>query len=479
MLRLRRNNVEAIRTRLIILGAAAALALAGCTGGTGQQAGAGLQTGQAGGVLHSYHVTSSGLTADLEIRANKALPDSSIRFHDLNAPKNAHEAKRSASSCPSPPPIDIYNPFPFPITIQLESFTVRLPCSSSGLFGATFVQIKPVPALISPVKLGDAKASGYSLTFTPAVTSFTLAPKTTYQILIAAEQSTSDVAFPVVPSATTNLTANAPDIASLPTFNGLNISYPNASGASSYSAACFPAFTNGQLAPFLQTVPLVGHPAFYCQLTTPNNAPLTLGQTVNFTVLSPPADRAVFQPDGTTQGFACTAPANNASSCNVPQFTIPTTYQNFIVGNVQDLRICVPARPSVDCNGFANDPQGGTRSSVPCCREFQLLVADDPTYAPPASSLQPWDGLFRMVYTPGVCQASRRAIDNGNAPPGYSDDEQKGVGPAAEFDVRPLAAGTCTVTVSEDPKFILDDTNPNAPVPRSATVSVTITNDAL
>jgi hypothetical protein len=83
-----------------------------------------------------------------------------------------------------------------------------------------------------------------------------------------------------------------------------------------------------------------------------------------------------------------------------------------------------------------------------------------------------------MAYTPGVCQASRRDVDNGNAPPGYSDDQQKGVGPAAEFDVRPLAAGTCTVTVSEDPKFILDDTNPNAPVPRSAAVSITITNNS-
>lgn len=474
--------MEAIRTRLIILGAAAALALAGCGGAGGtaqQQANAGLQTNQAGGVLHSYHVKSSGLSADVEIRADKTLPDSSIHFHGDKAGKGSHHARSTPPACPSVPPIDISNPFPFPITVNLVSFTVTLPCTATGLFGATFVQINPVPAVITPVKLGDATASGYSLTFTPAVTSFTLAPNTTYQILVLAEQSTSDVAFPVVPSATTNLTANAPNITSLPTFNGLNVSYPNASGVSSYSSACFPAFTNGQLAQFLQNIPLVGHPSFYCQITTPNNAPLTLGQTVNFTVLSPPADRAVFQPDGTTQGFACTAPANNASSCNVPQFTIPTTYQNFIVGNVQDLRICVPARPNVDCNGFGNNPQGGTRSSVPCCREFQLLVADDPTYAPPTSYLQPWDGLFRMVYTPGVCQASKRDNDNGKAPPGYSDDGQKGVGPAAEFDVRPLAAGTCTVTVSEDPKFILDDTNPNAPVPRSATVSVTITASSL
>lgn len=468
--------MKAIRTRLIILGAAAALAFAGCAGGSEQQAGAGLQTSQAGGGLHSYHVTRPGVSADLRVRAEKALPDSSVRFHDDTARAGSHHAKLTARTCPSVPPIDISNPFPFPITLRIVSFTVRLPCTASGLFGATFVQIKPVPAVISPSKIGDATASGYSLTFTPAVKSFTLAPKTSYQILVLAEQSTSDVAFPVVPSATTNLTANAPDIASLPTFNGLNFSYPNASGTSNYSAACFPAFTNGQLAPFLQNVPLVGHPAFYCQLTTPNNASLTLGQTVNFTVLSPPADRAVFQPDGTTQGFACSEPANNASSCNVPQFTIPTTYQNFIVGNVQDLRICVPATPGVDCNGFSTDPQGGTRSWVPCCRNFQLLVADDPTYKPPTSPNQPWDGLFRMTYTQGVCKASTKPDNDNDGPPGYSDVGQTGVGPAAEFDVTPLAAGTCTVTVTEDPKYITDDSNPSAPVPRSASVSVTITS---
>jgi len=343
------------------------------------------------------------------------------------------------------------------------------------LFGATFTQIKPAPPVISPLKLGDAKVNGYSITFTPTTKSITLAPHTTYEILVLAEQSTSDVAFPVIPGATTNLTANAPDVISGTTFNGLTFSYPNASGASNYSAACFPAFTNGQLAPFLQNVALVGTPSFYCQLNTPNNAPITFGQTVKFNILSPPPDRAIFEPDGAPQGFACSEPTNNASSCNVPQFTIPTTYENFIVGNVQDLRICVPATPNVDCNGFGSDPQGGTRSYVKCCHgEFQVLVADDPTYKPPTSPSQPWDGLFRMAYTSGVCRASTEPDYNDDAPPGYTDIGQKGVGPAAEFDVTPLAPGTCTITVTEDPKYIIDDSNPSAPGPRSATVSVTI-----
>lgn len=467
-----------MRIRLVLLGTAMTLAFAGC-GGSVQQAGAEPQANQPdSGTLHSYHVSSSGVSVDLAVRASKTLPDSSIGFQSANGSKRSQKRARSfARSCPSIPPIEIFNPFFFPITVRLESFTVRIPCVSSGLFGASSFQIKPKPNTISPLKLGDATANGRSITFTPTAKSITLAPRTVYQILVLAETSTSDVAFPVVPSATTNLTANAPDITSGSTFNGLTFTYPNASGSSNYSAACFPAFVNGQLAPFLQTVALIGTPSFYCQLTTPNNAPVTFGQTVKFNVLSPPPDRALFEPDGTSQGFACSEPSNNASSCNVPQFSIPTTYQNFIVGNVQDLRLCVPSTSNVDCNGFGTDPQGGTRSQVACCREFQLLVADDPTYKPPTSSLQPWDGLFRMTYTPGVCQASTGYDSDADAPPGYSDEGQNGVGPAAEFDVKPLAAGTCTITVTEDSKYIIDDSNPSMPGPRSATISLTITSD--
>lgn len=467
----------AIRMRLIILGAAMALTFAGC-GGTEQQAGAGLQPNQpANGAQRTYHVIGSGVSVDLGVRASKTLPDSSIRFQRAYVSGGRQRRARSSPprTCPSIPPIEIFNPFPFPITIHITSFEVRLPCLMSGtLFGASWTQINPTPSIISPVKLGDATASGYTITFTSTVKSVTLAPRTTYEILVLAETSTSDVAFPVVSSATTNLTANAPDVTSGTTFNGLTFSYPNTSGASNYSAACFPAFVNGQLAPFLQGVAVVGTPSFYCQLTTPGNAPVTFGQTVKFNILSPPPDRALFQPDGTPQGFACSEPVNNASSCNVPQFSIPTTYQNFIVGNVQDLRACVPATPGLDCNGFGTDRQGGRLSKSPCCKDFQLLVADDPTYKPPSSSLQPWDGLFRMAYTSGVCQPSPEVDDDNDGPPGYSDNGQKGIGPAAEFDVRPLAAGTCTVTVTEDPKYIIDDSNPSAPTPRSATVSITI-----
>ncbi|MBV8148794.1 MAG: hypothetical protein JO092_06865, partial [Candidatus Eremiobacteraeota bacterium] len=454
------------------------MALAGC-GAQGQQAGAplGLQPNRAStGGLHLYHlVSSANVKADIALRSSGALPESSIRFQRRHGPE--HLSQRAAESnsqlCPSIPPIEIVNPFFFPITIRLESFVLNVPCT--GLFGASIFQSNPQPAVVSPQKLGDANANGSTITFKPSAMSVTLQPHTTYELLVLPETSTSDVAFPVVPSGTTNLTANAPAITSRATFNGLTFTYATSSGATAYSAACFEAFVNGQLVPFLQNVPLVGTPSFYCQLSTPNNAAITFGQTVNFNVLAPPPDRAIFEPDGNPQGFACGLPANNASTCNVPQFSIPTTYQNFIVGNVQDLRLCVPATPNVDCNNFGNDPQGGSLTMVPCCKEFQLLVADDPTYQPPTSSAQPWDGLFRKSFTPGICEASTASDnDNGDAPPGYSDNEQKGTGPAAELDVKPLSPGTCTITVTEDSRYIVDDSNPSNPQPRSATLAITI-----
>ncbi|HZY98670.1 MAG TPA: hypothetical protein VFE36_03785 [Candidatus Baltobacteraceae bacterium] len=458
--------------RLTLFVAAVAMILTAC-GGPAEQAGGALQVNQATSTgVRYYHVTrSDGVAVDLAIRARSALPESSIGFQPI---KESERALRPSRACPTVPPLQIFNPHSYPTTIELQSFTVQVHCALPGtLFGASFVQIKPQPAVVSPIKLADATASNSKITFTPVAKSIMLAPRTRYEVLVVSETSTSAVAFPVVPGSTTNLTANAPAITSGPTFNGLTFKYSSSSGAATYSAACFPAFSDGVLEPFLQNVPLVGTPSFFCQLSTPNNAVVTFGQTVTFNVLSPPPDRALFEPDGQPQGFACGEPTNNASSCNVPQFSTPTTYQNFIVGNVQDLRLCFAAKLNTDCNTFGTDPQGGALTKLRCCGEFQLLVADDPTYKPPTSSAQPWDGLFRMSFTAGVCVPKVGPDADDDAPPGYSDN-QKGIGPAAELDVKVLAPGTCTITVTEDSRYILDDGNPSAPKPRSATIALPV-----
>ncbi|MGB6985575.1 MAG: hypothetical protein WBD74_06295 [Candidatus Aquilonibacter sp.] len=421
---------------------------------------------------HTYQLNSDeGVNANLTIRGSTALPDSAITFYDASSGGASAGDRRmhARSACPSIPPIRFANPFPFPITIEIVGFAARLPCIVQGsLFGVTFYQIVPQPASISPTKLGDATVDRSTITFTPTVKDITLPAKTVSQIVILSETSTADVAFPVVPGATTNLT---PIASNLPSGSGLTFTYSAATGEPIYSAACFNAFNDNVLAPALQGVPLVGTPSFYCQITPANGSTTTFGQIVTFNLTLTQSDGAVFEPDGQPQGFACTT----SNSCNVPQFTVPTTYQTFISGNVQDLRICAPAKVDTDCNNVNNDPQGGSRTAVPVKRNFQVLVADDPTYKPgTASAPVPWDGLLRMALT-GPCHLSTSPDnDNGDVPPGYTDDGQKGVGPNAEFDVTPTGTGSCVITTSEDPKYIINYSNPSNPQPRSATITIVI-----
>ena len=73
----------------------------------------------------------------------------------------------------------------------------------------------------------------------------------------------------------------------------------------------------------------------------------------------------------------------------------------------------------------------------------------------------------------GPC--SFASTDTGSEPPGYSDVGQQGIGPKAEFDVVPTGSGVCTITMSEDPRFITADfSNPENPVGRTVHVSITI-----
>ena len=403
------------------------------------------------GISHTYALTSRGTGGKVTLRATTALPETAVTMD-------------SAWTCPTIPPIKILNPFPFPIMINIDTFTVMLPCSVSGkLFGATFYQIKPQAQMVSPTKLGDVMASGQTITFTSTVGNITLQPGITYQITILPEASTAEVAFPVAPGSTTNLTANATNVPS-----GLNFTYATASGGTTYSAACFNAFTDGQLAPALQNVPLVGIPSFFCQITPANNAVLKFGQTVNFSIVQGKADRGVLIPDGIAQGFLCTL----GDSCNLPGFSVPTTYQTFIASNVLDLAACVPATANTDCNNVPGLPQGGSRAVVPAGQQFQFFVADDPTYKPTAH----WSGLLQVAAGPaGVCHVDTGPDDNnGDAPPGYSDDAQNGIGPDTEFDIDADGPGTCNLSATEDAKYITDYANPANPTPRSITIQVKV-----
>lgn len=458
-----------MNTRRVLFALVCAGALAGCSSnGAGTvPASSGAQAGsQNGSSAQSYTLHDGNARVTVTVQAPQALPASSLTL--THETPGTARVPQSVSTCPPLPVVKVLNPFPFPLTIRIPSLTFYVPCvPSSPLFGATIYQLVPQPDPVIPVKIGDAAANGNTIAFTASAKSITLAPRSLSQITVLPEQTTADIAFPVAPGASTVLTANAPNLPSQ-----LSFDYKTASGGTTYSAACFPAFNGTTLAQALQNVPLVGIPSFYCHITPANNATITFGDVVTFAIGDPKPDRSIFEPDGAAQGFECTL----RNACNVPQFSVPTTYDNFIASNALDLAMCVPAQPNVDCNNVAGDPQGGSLTSVQAGHEFQLFVADDPTYKPGTSQHPvPWDGLFRLKLT-GPCHLDTAADpDNGDHPPHYTDSGQTGVGPNAEYDVIPTGEGTCAMTVSEDPKYITDFSDPSNPEPRSLTLSIPVT----
>ena len=471
------------RLRVVLPAVLTAVITVSCGGGgshslaPSQQA----QAPQANLAKHTYTLNAAlGVTATLTLRSNATLPESAIVFHSQEKPAGspARLTTASVSPCPPPPSIQITNPFGFPIPIDIDSFTIKLPCSANGLFGASFVQVKPVPQPVSPMKLGDAMVSGRTLTFTSTVENIVLQPGTTSQITILPETSTAEVAFPAFPNgSTTDLTANAT------TAQKLTFVYQSSSGGT-YSVLCSSAFSGNPpaLDPFFfgpPPVPLVGIPEFFCKLRPANNSAIsfgTAGAPNTFTITNPNPDRAVFEPDGVAQGFQCTDDVQKPS-CSVPQFTVPTTYQNFIVGNVQDIKMCVPQQTDADCNGLHGSP-APSATSVPNGPDFQLLVADDPTYKAGTTSTgatAPWNGSLTPSVDSGPCTIDNSVDNNGDAP-GYTDLQPPGRGPDAEFDIHTTGVGNCILRITEDPAFIITDfSDPAHAKGRSQTVAIPIT----
>jgi hypothetical protein len=390
----------------------------------------------------------------------------------LTPANNGRTVLSNSTDC-SIPLINLVNSTASPMTFAIDPLKVQVPCNASGkLFGATAFQSSPQPAKVKPTKLADATGQGHNVTFSP-IGPVTVPANSTFAIAILAEKNTSYVAFPIAPGSTTFLTPPA-----FPT--SLSFSYASATsvpaGALVYSAGCFPGVP--QPAP-----PQVGTSSFYCNFDAGTSTITFLGTpadpAVKFFIGAPRADASVLGLDGTPGNFVCTSGA--IPECDTPQFSISSTtstnvFNNVIVGNVNDLRMCVPVTDNTDCNALVNPAP--SRTIVTSNRSFQLLIADDSTYQPNAG---PWDGIFHgttatnNVTASGSCHITTSA-DNNNpkAPPGYTDNGQQAVGPLAELDVTPNSTGTCTITVSEDPKYITDFSNPANPTGRTVTLTVTI-----
>ena len=479
------------RLRVLIYAVAIPIAMASCAGGGSQMPAPSTESGlpQAAGAVQTYDIkTPDGMTAAVTLHSNAALSNLTVAFKSQGAAQStSRRSPMTVLSCPISPIILTNNSANAKTTV-ISSITVKLKCSLQGLFGASFYQIIPSPTTVVPLKLGDATANGMTLTFTPSanVDSVVLASRTSYQITILPETSTADVAFPVVPNAPATLTANASSFTS-----GLIFKYTTTSGGgTTYTVACQLASTNGILNPEIAGLPKVGKPKFFCDVSPADSPSLTFGQAGSssntFTINNPDPDRAVIVGDGTVQGFQCNA--NASPSCNAPTFVIgsssqggPPAFQRFISGNVQDLRACVPQSVFVDCNGVTGDTQGGSVTSVSGGREFEVLVADDPTYMPgtPAAPV-PWTGkLYASVS--GACQLNTGPdLDTGDHPPLYTDGPVPAIGPNAEFDVNAnfvTTTSTCTFSVTEDPTgaYITDLVdNPASPQPRSASITITV-----
>ena len=366
------------------------------------------------------------------------------------------------SPCPAVPLVQLTNLTSAPITLTLQSLEIDVPCDAGAAqFGMSFFQQIPQPAVVQSSKFGDTNAAGTQISFVISQ-QITLAPLSTSALTILPDPTGAEVALPLAPNSTSVLTSGKGS--NIPT--DLSFFYTSGQGASLYTTACFDA----SLLP--ANIPRVGRPSFFCRIN-PGTGSITFGTLVKFFIGVPKVDRSVLGLDGPSTSFIC-GTASTSTECDTSSFTVdntsPTAFQNVIVGNVDDLRACVPVTADTDCNSLTA-PAPSTTTVSARAHDFELLVADDATYRPGAG---PWDGLFRHAIVSGPCVFDT-GRDSGDGPPGYSDSNLTGPGPLAEFDLTATGTGVCTMTVSEDPKFIIGDfSNPANPLGRSVQLSITI-----
>jgi hypothetical protein len=391
--------------------------------------------------------------------------------------------------------IELKNPSPHDKTVEIDQLNVNVPCGTNAtVFGVTAYQSEPLPDTVQPIKLGDAIFSGPKLVFaftnSPPPVTVTVTAGTTWTLAILpeanchpnSEAGCADVAFPVANGKTTVLTSNVPTNF----LSTLKFKYDSASGDVVYSAACF----TGAPSPAPPHLP-GNNPKFFCHIVPGDpTKPITFGSNANPKVIfnAKQFDASVLGLDGPPSNFACMGVAGTTGECDARFFTIGSTstaITNIVVGDVADLRMCVPVATNADCNRLT-PPVPASRcssapASTPCLvtagQELQLLVADDTTYAPGEGL--PWSGKFSVPIPPttsGPCHINVSAENNGDVPAGYTESGLVGgVGPFAEFDVSTgPGAGTCTITFTEDPAFITDFSNPASPTGRSAKLTVTV-----
>ena len=398
---------------------------------------------------------TQGLSGSITLRSTGS--NATVKIGTEQPAASGRATPLSLGGCPPVPPIVISNPFPFPITIAIDAFTVRLPCSVNGLlYGASSYQSNPVPQTLVSTKLGDATGAGHTITFTPKVSQLTFPAKSALTISILPETSTAFAQLPAIANAATVLTSNAPAVP-----NSLSLSSPNVQGGATFQSACY--LPNDPAGPGLPGIHILGIASFYCVLVPgqPGTSTTFGGQGSKDIVtfrLGPNAkpDASYVGLDGPPLYAACT-PAAGGQVCDSVPFEIPV-YSKAIVGNVAALEACVPTVENADCNGVAGNPKAPSATNVPRDRDFQLLFADDPSYNAPNT----FGGVTLQVGgTSPSCTINIGPDANNDVPPGYADPAPSagatpllanyaGAGPYVEFDIKATTPGTCLLGVTED-----------------------------
>jgi hypothetical protein len=423
---------------------------------------------------------SGGYKATISLHSN-SVPAGTKMLLGVQQPQMAtvsrlHGLSRTRN-CPSTLTIPLFNPFSFAIVLNVDGFSLTLPCNVNGaLFGVSFFQLQPVPAIASSTKVGDITAVGRSITFSSDVATITLPPRTETALAIVPESSTSEVAIPLaISGGTAALTSNAGKFPPSPP-PSLTLTYNSGGGNGAgsgtlFSSGCDPAFPDpthpNVIASPLAGVPILGVPQFYCTLGTVNSSTVTFGTSnVTFSIGAPLPDRSFIGLDGPSGEFACGDPSSGTTACTTTAFAVPTV-QNVIVGNVQDMQSCLPVTAETNCNSNAGAPAPAT-TAAPRNSEVDILVADDPTYTAntsPTCAAPQICGGFALSMT-GPCSIDNGVDENGDVPPGYTDpsgpQENPPVsggystsaifpaqGPFTEFDIFTYGAGTCAITVTE------------------------------
>jgi hypothetical protein len=365
--------------------------------------------------------------ATLSLHSASAPPGASLSASSTLAGSGAQlETANAAPQCPFVPSIYLYNFLPFPITLDYNDLKyfmhifIETPCKVDGLnFNVALYQVQPSDN-DTLTTIGDVTGKGDDVgNFVPrAGASYTFAAHSASKLFFAAGAPGSN-AIPVLAQngdSTLGSGLGSHGITSL------GLSYPQGSGASSFSVNC--SATN-----IPTNVPFPGTAKGACVFTTTGGA-VTLGNTVSVTITNPDPDLAFSEWDGPTIFVPCTTDPTNPVCTYGHALTISSlasttpVYHTLVYGNAKDINVCIPKTTALDCRPDGANASNGL-STVPQRGEYDVLVSDDPAYNYDNLSSSTTGFAGYSISTSGGCTIDLGADRNDDAPSLYADPDYR------------------------------------------------------